>query len=81
MGCRMNAFLDEVAVILGAKPALTETDREIIETMIEIGAQPAEIAETFGYAPEQIEAVAEAPETASSSEEAPRGLMIPPNRR
>jgi len=57
----MNAFLDEVAILLGAQPALSEMDREIIETMIEIGAAPTEIAETFGYAPEQIVAVAETP--------------------
>ena len=77
----MNAFLDEVAIILGAKPALTETDREIIETMIEIGAAPTEIAETFGYAPEQIEAVAEAPALTTDLAVPEPGLPVMPQRR
>lgn len=55
----MSSFLDEVAVILGAQAALSETDREIIEAMIDIGADKSEIAATFGYAPAQVEAVAE----------------------
>ena len=61
----MSSFLDEVAVILGAQSALSDTDREIIEAMIDIGAEKSEIAATFGYAPAQVEAVAE--EQAKSS--------------
>jgi hypothetical protein len=55
----MNAFLGEVAVLLGGRPPLSQTDRQIIETMIEIGAGPAEIVETFGYAAEQVVEVVE----------------------
>jgi hypothetical protein len=63
----MSSFLDEVAVILGAQAALSETDREIIEAMIDIGTEKSEIAATFGYAPAQVEAVAEEQAKSSST--------------
>jgi len=62
----MNAFLGEVAVLLGGRPPLSETDRQIIATMIEIGARPDEIVETFGYAAEQVVEVAVQRETVSA---------------
>ena len=68
-------LLAKVAVILGGKPDVSETDRKIIETMIEIGAAPEEIVDTFGYAPEQIEAVAEAPDATGQTDALPAALQ------
>jgi hypothetical protein len=51
------SFLEKIVGAMGGTPFVSETDRGIIEAMIEIGADTTEIAATFSYAPETIELV------------------------
>ena len=53
----MAAFFEKIVSAMGGGSTISEIDRGIIEAMIEIGAETAEIAETFGYSVEIIEAV------------------------
>ena len=53
----MSALLGKIAGAIAGAPSISETDRGIIEAMIEIGAETAEIAETFGYEPEIIDLI------------------------
>lgn len=51
------AFFAKMGAALRVMPTLSETDHGIIEAMIEIGDEVAEISETFGYPLNLIEQV------------------------
>jgi hypothetical protein len=50
----MPALLQKIGQTIGLGSSISETDRGIIEAMIEIGADADEIATTFGYSSEVI---------------------------